>query len=130
MELNKFAVFNINVMTTYADSFELTGLMMIPSGFLVQKREMKFAIPLCDIENLNSESELKEQISTLYEFDDLIDLVATLNFCEYDECREYKDLNSYISICHEYNGEIVSEQDLADFLIDKIKLKHLIKITG
>jgi hypothetical protein len=125
--VKKFAVFNINVLSRFAESLEMSGLMMLPRGFSLQKRELKFAIPLYDIAGDNFE----EQISTLYEFDKLVELVANINLGENDECYEYDDLNSCVSIYDGYyDGNIVSEEELLSFLNGETKLKSFIRITN
>ena len=67
INVKKFAVVHIKVLSRFAETLEMTGLMMLPKGFSLQKRELKFAIPIYDIsgDNKDLENELAILVGVL-----------------------------------------------------------------
>lgn len=132
MNNNIYAVFKIHVVSKFAVPGKFMEYMKFPVGFSIHERLFEVGVVISN-ETINTfqESDLKQHILSIFGLDKLISAVGQCKLCNENECYEINEKECSFNLCkNDYQGNIVSKNELLEFLNGGENLNSMVKIIG
>lgn len=125
MTNNIYAIYKIHVVSKFSIPGDFLEHMMFPAGYSIQERFFEVGVLL------NDETKEIQVIASTFDLDQLVNIVGCCKLCNENECYEIDEKERLFTLFSgDYQGNIVSKNELDDFVNGANNLNSLVKIIN